>query len=98
MKKLLRKLTGWMVKKTNYTPELLLPIQPIIINPEDLQHIKMQKAVSKHEWYAAQVEPDCFVKQFKYDVANNLLDIIQIKADETPDCIVYSVDILFKCI
>jgi hypothetical protein len=98
MKKILMKIIDWMVEKTNYTPPLPLSIQPTIIKPEDLQHIKMQKAVSKHECYAAQVSPDCFVRQFKYDVANNLLDIIQIKADETPDCIVYSVDILFKCI
>ena len=96
MKKLLHNITGWLVKKTKYELQLPLPIQPIIIKPEDLQHFKAQKAVSKYEWYAAQVEPDYYVKTLKYEVAEKFVDLMQVKADETPDCIIYSVDFLYK--
>lgn len=96
MKKLLRKFTGWMVQKTNYTPELPLSIQPIIITPQDLQHFKAQKAVSKYEWYERKVEPDYYVRTLKYEVAEKFIDLLQIKADETPDYIIYSVDFLYK--
>ena len=44
MKKLLHNITGWLVKKTKYELQLPLPIQPIIIKPNDFQHFKAQKA------------------------------------------------------
>lgn len=96
MKKLLRKFTGWLVKKTKYELQLPLPLHPIIIKPEDLQHFKAQKAVSKYEWYERKVEPDYYVRTLKYEVAEKFIDLLQIKADETPDYIIYSVDFLYK--
>lgn len=96
MKKILQRLTGWLVKKTDYVPQLPMPVQPIIIKPEDLQHFKAQKAVSKYEWYNRKVEPDYYVRTLKYEVAEKFVDLMQIKADETPDYIIYSVDLLFK--
>lgn len=96
MKKLLHNITGWLVKKTKYELQLPLPLHPIIIKPNDLQHFKAQKAVSKYEWYERRVEPDYYVKTLKYEVAEKFVDLIQVKADETPDCIIYSVDFLYK--
>lgn len=96
MKKLLRKLTGWMVKKTNYTPALPLSIQPIIIKPEDLKKFHAQHIIPYHEWYAAQVSPDCFVNQFKYKLVDELLKEIEIKIDKTTDGVMYSADLLFR--
>lgn len=96
MKKLLRKFTGWMVRKTNYTPAIPLPIQPIIIKPEDLKKFHAQQAVSKYEWYNRKVEPDYYIRMLKYEVAEKFVDLLQIKADETQDHIIYSVDFLYK--
>ncbi len=98
MKKLLRKFTGWMVKKTNYTPLLPLPIQSIIIKPEDLKKFHAQHLINWHEWYMAKVEPDYYVKTFKYEVMKQFMEEIIIKAEETPDGIMYSCDLLFKCV
>lgn len=98
MNKLLRRLTGWLVKKTNYTPSLPLPIQPIIIKPEDLKKFHAQQIINWHEWYLAKVEPDYFVRQFKYGLVDKLLNEIIIKAEETPDGVMYSCDLLFKCV
>lgn len=100
MKKLLRKFTGWMVKKTNYTPELPLPVQVITIPPEDIKKYHAQRIVPKQEWYSVQRwgEPDCFVKQFKCSLVEEFLKEIQIKVKETPDGVIYSCDLLFKSI
>ena len=96
MKKLLRKLTGWMVRKTNYTPEIPLQIQPIIIKPEDFKKFHAQHLINWHEWYAAKVEPDFFVKTFKYELMKQFMEEIIVKAEETPDGVMYSCDLLFK--
>ena len=98
MKKLLRKFTGWMVKNTNYTPELPLSIQPIIITPQDLKKFHAQHIIPNYEWYSAQrcVEPDYFVRQFKYGLVDELLKEIQVKVEETPDGVIYSADLLFR--
>jgi hypothetical protein len=42
------------------------------------------------------VDPDCFVKQFKYKLVDELLKEIQVKVEETPDGIMYSADLLFR--
>ncbi len=100
MKKILRKLTGWMVAKTNYTPELPLPIQAITITPPDLKKFHAQHIVPNYEWYSVKRlgEPDCFVKQLKYKLVDELLKEIQIKDKVTPDGVIYSCDLLFKSI
>lgn len=100
MKKLLYNITGWLVKKTNYTPELPLPIQAITIAPEDLKKFHAQHIVPNQEWYSVQRwgKPDCFVKQFKYELVDELLKEIQIKTKETSDGVIYSCDLVFKSI
>lgn len=98
MKKLIRKITGWLIKKTNYTPELPLSIQPIIITPQDLKKFHTQNIIPYYMWNTVDrwVDPDCFVKQFKYKLVDELLKEIQIKVDETPDGVMYSADLLFR--
>ncbi len=96
MKKLLHNITGWLVKKTKYELQLPLPLHPIIIKPEDLQHFKAQKAVPKYEWYSRKVKPDYYVRTLKYEVAEKFVDLMQVKADETEDCVIMSCDFLYK--
>lgn len=100
MKKLLRKFTGWLVQKTNYTPAMPLPIQPIIIKPESLKKFHAQHLVPYYMWNTVDrwVDPDCFVKEFKYQLVNELLNEIIIKAEEKPEGVMYSCDWLFKCV
>jgi hypothetical protein len=99
MKKLLCNITGWLVKKTKYDLQLPIPLpmlQTVLVKPDDLQHFKAQKAISKHEWYTRKVDPDYYVRTLKYEVAEKFVDLMQVKADETEDCIVYSVDFFYK--
>lgn len=84
------KLAMWAMK------DMPLPIQPIIIENNKLKKFHAQHLVPNEEWLLRQVEPDCFIKQFKYDVVDELLKEIQIKVEETPDGIMYSADVLFK--
>lgn len=94
MKKYLQNLAYKWLKKTGY--DFPLPIQPVIIKPENLKKFHVQRIVPNHEWLLRQVEPDCFIRQFKYDVVDELLKEIQIKVEETPNGIMYSADLLFK--
>lgn len=100
MKKILMKIIDWMVEKTNYTPPLPLSIQPTILKPKDLKKFHAQHIVPNQEWYSVQRwgEPDCFVKQFKYELVDELLKEIQIKVKETPSGVIYSCDLLLKSI
>lgn len=96
MKKLLHNITRWLVKKTKY--ELQLPIQPIIIKPEDLKKFHAQHIINWYEWNNTPLTPDCFVQQFKYELVDKLLKEIQIKVKETPSGVIYSCDLLLKSI
>ena len=96
MKKLLHNITGWLVKKTKYDLQLPLPIQPIIIEPQSLKRFHSQRIIPYYEWQHAQVNPDCFVRTFRFDMVNELLNEIIIKVEETPDGIKYSTDLLFE--
>lgn len=96
MKKLLRKFTGWMVKKTNYTPELPLPIQPIIITPESLKKFHAHHIVNYYELHINPMPIDWYITQFREEVMNAFINEIEIKTEETPDGIMYSADLLFR--
>ena len=89
------KLYRWL-DKSNYP--FPLPMLQTLVHPEDLQHFKAQKAISKHEWYTRKVDPDYYIRTLKHEVAEKFVDLIQIKADETPDCIIMSCDFLYKSI
>lgn len=91
--KLLRKITGWLVKKTEY--ELALPVQTIYIQPQGFKRFHSQHLIPYNEW-SALVEPDYFIEKYKYQVVDELLKEITIKAEVTPDGIRYSCDLLFK--
>lgn len=96
MKKLLRKLTGWMVAKTNYTPELPLSIQPIIITPQDLKKFHAQHIVNYYELHTNPMPIGWYVTQFREEVMNAFINEIEIKTEETPDGVIYSADLLFR--
>lgn len=96
MKKLLRKLTGWMVKKTNYTPAMPLSIQPIIIKPEDLKKFHAQQIVNYYELHINPMPIDWYITQFREEVMNAFINEIEIKTEETPDGVMYSADLLFR--
>ena len=91
MRKLLYKLTAWLVKKTNYA----LPIEPVTITPANMKKFHAQHLVNWFEWHNTPFTPDCFVKGFKYQIVNEFINEIQIKVEETPEGILYSADLLF---
>ena len=96
MKNILRKLTGWLVEKTNYTPEFPLPIQPIIIKPEDLKKFHAQNLITHYELHTNPMPIGWYDSQFKEEVMDALIKEIQIKVEETPDGVMMSCDLLFK--
>lgn len=98
MKKILKRITAWLVKKTDYVPQLPIPIQPIIIKPEDLKKLHCQHLVDWFEWKNSHFPPDCYIKDLKYQMANRLMEEIIVKAEETPDGVMMSCDLLFKSI
>lgn len=91
LKKIKEKLAKWAMQ------DMPLPIQPIIIENNKLKRFRAQRIAPYHEWNAAQrFEPDCFIKTFRFDIVNELLNEIIIKAEEVPDGIKYSCDLLFE--
>jgi len=93
MKKILNRLTGWLVKKTGY----MIPIEPIIIKPKELKRFRLQNLISWFELErSAYLTEDDYVKGFIRVVMNELIKQIEVKREKTPDGIVVSVDLLFK--
>lgn len=39
-----------------------------------------------------------YIKAFRFDIANELLNEINIKKEDVPEGVMYSVDLLFKCV
>lgn len=77
--------------------DMPLPIQPIMVENQSLKKFHAQRIIPYYEWNATQrFEPDCFIKTFRFDIVNELLNEIIIKAEEVPDGIKYSCDLLFE--
>ena len=69
----------------------------VVLPPEGFKRYHTQRIIPYYEWNAAQrFEPDCFIKTFKFDIVNELLNEIIIKAEEVPDGIKYSCDLLME--
>ena len=94
MKKLLRKITGWLIKKTDY--ELALPVQTIYIKPQGFKQFHCQHLVNWNEYQYNPLPKDWYVCKFKEEVMESLSSEIEIKTEETPDGVCYSCDLLFK--
>ena len=94
MKKILQNLAYKWLKKTGYN--FPLPVINTTIIPQDLKRFHAQHIVPNHEWLLRQVEPDCFIRQFKDQVADELLKEIKIKFERTPDGVLFSADFLYK--
>ena len=93
IKKIKEKIAKWAMKDC---PIMQSPIQPTIIEPQSLKRFHAQRIIPYYEWQHAQVTPDCFVRTFRFDMVNELLNEIIIKVEETPDGIRYSTDLLFE--
>lgn len=89
------KLYKWL-KKTDY--HFPLPMLQTVIHPENLKKFHAQHIIPYYMWNTVDrwVDPDCFVKQFKYKLVDELLKDIQIKVEETPDGVMMSCDLLFR--
>lgn len=90
LNKIKEKLAKWVMK------DMPLPIQPIIVENNNLKKFHTQHLVDWFEWKNTPFTPDCFVKGFKYQLVNELLNEIIIKVDETPEGVCYSADLLFR--
>ena len=90
VRKIKEKLARWVVK------DMPLPIQPIIVENQNLKKFHAQHLVDWFEWKNTPFTPDCFVKGFKYQLVNELLNEIVVKVDETPEGVCYSADLLFR--
>ena len=93
VKKIKEKLAKWVIKDI---PILQSPIQPIIIENNSLKKFHAQHLVDWFEWKNTPFTPDCFVKGFKYQLVNDLLNEIIIKVEEKPEGVLYSADLLFE--
>lgn len=91
MKKFLQKLAFNYLKKTGYT---LMP-PTVTILPKDMQRFHAQHQVTLYELINAPT-PDFFIKRIKWDIVNEFANNIIIKGEDTPDGVMYTVDLLYK--
>lgn len=96
MRKTIKKLKGKLAKWLMKDCPIMQPIQPMIIENNSLKKFHAQKIIPYWEWQHANVEPDCFVRTFKFEIVNQLLNEILIKVSETPEGIKYETDLLFE--
>lgn len=94
MRKLKYKLIKYLIKKWDY--DIPLPVINTTITPQDMKKFHAQHLVDWFEWKNSPFTPDCFIKGFKYQVVNDLLDEIIIKVEEKPEGVMYSSDLLLK--
>lgn len=96
MKKYLQNLAYKWLKKTGY--HFPLPVLQTLIHPENLKKFHAQHIIPYYMWNTVDrwVDPDCFVKEFKNKLVDELINEIQIKVEETPDGVMYSSDLLFR--
>lgn len=87
------KLYKWL-KKTGY--HFPLPMLQTVIHPENLKRFHAQHIVPYHEYMFLEDREGEYIKTFRFDIANELLNEIIIKAEEVPDGIKYSADLLFE--
>jgi hypothetical protein len=84
------------LQKSGYPLEPKLNIEPIIIYPPEFKKFHAQKIINWYDWHNRQITPDCYIRQFKYELMDEFIKEIQIKAEEIPEGICYSADLLFK--
>lgn len=94
MKKLLRKITGWLIKKTDY--ELALPVQTINIQPQNFKRFHSQHLVDYYELHTNPMPIGWYDTQFREEVMNAFINEIEIKTEETPDGVMMSCNLLFR--
>jgi len=96
MKKYLQDLAYKWLKKTDY--HFPLPVVETLIQPENLKRYHAQRIVPYREnLYYENMEGE-YIKTFRFDIANELLNEIIIKEEEVPEGVKLSCDLLFQCI
>lgn len=96
MRKTIKKLKGKLAKWLMKDCPIMQPIQPTIIKPEGFKRFHSQKIIPHWEWQHANADPDYFVRLFRFEILNELLNEIIVKVEETPDGIMMSCDLLFQ--
>lgn len=90
--KIKEKLARWAMK------DMPLPVQPMIIENNKLKRFRAQRIVPYREHLYYENREGADIKTFRFEIANELMKEIIIKAEEVPDGIKYSCDLLFECI
>lgn len=90
LKKIKEKLGKWVMK------DMPLPIQPIIVENQNLKKFHAQHIITYNELRTNPMPRDWYVANFKDEVANALMEEIQINMTKTPDGLLYSVGLFFQ--
>lgn len=90
VKKIKEKLAKWVMK------DMSLPIQPIIVENQSLRKFHAQRIITYNELRTNPMPRDWYVANFKDEVANALMEEIQINMTKTPDGLLYSVGLFFQ--
>lgn len=95
MKKLLKKIARRILKDEILAMNIPKP-EPIIIPPEGFKRYRAQRIVPYQEHLFYENREGYYIKTFRFDIANELLNEIIIKQEEVPEGIMYSADLLLQ--
>lgn len=95
MKKLLKKITRRILKDEILAMTIPKP-EAIIIPPEGFKRYRAQRIVPYQEHLFFENREEQYIKSFRFDIANELLNEIIIKAEEVPEGVMYSCNLLMK--
>ena len=100
MKKLLKKIARRILKDEILAMRIPKP-EAIIIPPKDFKRYRAQRIVpyQEHLFYLMkniENREEEYIKAFRFDIANELLNEINIKKEEVPEGVMYSCNLLMK--
>lgn len=95
MKKLLKKLARRILKDEILAMRIPKP-EFIVIPPKDFKRYRAQRIVPYQEHLFYENMEGEYIKDFQFDIANELLNEINIKKEEVPEGVMYSCNLLMK--
>ena len=95
MKKLLKKIARRILKDEILAMRIPKP-EFIVIPPKDFKRYRAQRIVPYREHLFYENREGEYIKAFRFDIANELLNEINIKKEEVPDGVMYSCNLLMK--
>lgn len=95
MKKLLKKLARRILKDEILAMRIPKP-EAIVIPPKDFKRYRAQRIVPYQEHLFYENREGEYIKAFRFDIANELLNEINIKKEEVPEGVKLSCDLLMK--